>query len=142
TSMRSTVPWRVAGPLAAVLLLAGGLQAQTPGGGRCGQRGQSGFFPGGQGGPGRQNLLTIPAQQLNGLTNLNPLLNGSTNPTTLLSAVQRRQTALQNALQRTTNRLNNLLQNGSTNQTVLVSALQQRQNALQNALQQLAALQV
>jgi hypothetical protein len=70
------------------------------------------------------------------------MLNASTNPTTLLSAVQRRQTALQNALQRTTNRLNNLLQNGSTNQPALVNALQQRQTALQNALQQLAALQV
>src|SRR5205814_3820481 len=67
TSMRSTVLWRVAGPLAAVLILAGGLQAQPAGGGRCGQSRQSGFFPGGPGGQRRQNLMTA-LQQQNGFT--------------------------------------------------------------------------
>jgi hypothetical protein len=143
--MRSTVPWRVAGPLAAVLILAGGLQAQPAGGGRCGQGRQSGFFPGRPGGQGRQNLMTA-LQQQNGSTNPsafpNALLqNGSTNPNALLNALQRRQNYLQSALQRTNNRLNVLQQSGSTSQTALVNALQQRQTVLQNALRQVIALQ-
>ena len=144
--MRSTVLWRVAGPLAAVLILAGGLQAQPAGGGRCGQGRQSGFFPGGPGGQGRQNLLMTALQQQNRFTNPNALpsallQNGSTNPNTLLNALQRRQNYLQNALQRTNNRLNTLQQqNGLANQTALVNALQQRQIALQTALQQTGQL--
>src|SRR4051794_18896695 len=118
--MRSTIPWRVAVTVAAVLSLADGLQAQPPGGGRCGQNGPGRSFSGGPGRQGRPNLL---------MTRLQQQQNGFTNPNTLLNALQRRETSLQNALQRTNDRLNALQQSGSTNQTALVNALLQRQTA-------------